>query len=911
MRSPMLVFSLVLLAACEGKGSDDSNPGTDDSSGVDDSGGKTDDSGTSAIDADKDGYDSTADCDDTNAAVNPAATEVCDEIDNNCVDGIDEGVTLPFYADGDGDTYGAGTAVNRCSAPAGFVENDDDCDDLDASAYPGGTEVCDGIDNNCADGIDEGVTSPFFADGDSDGHGAGTEVNECAAPTGYVVSSDDCDDTDANAYPGAAEVCDDIDNDCDADIDDDDSDLTDGATYYEDGDGDGYGDPGVYTTACDMPRGYVDNSDDCYDGDSLCTVYEYKYVDNDLDGYGFYSTSTCCESDYYSDLGGDCDDDNDVVYPGAAEVCDEEDNDCNGAVDGDDPGILYETWYADADVDGYGDDSTATDTCDPAPGYVMMGGDCDDAAYLVSPGRNEYCDGIDNNCTGGADETADYVDWYRDDDGDHYGQDGDMVNDCDPPAGYDLNSGDCDDTNADTNPGEEEVCGDDVDNECDGYVDNCFVDIDDAGFSLSGNTSSAQLGYTLGSGDFNGDGTDDLLAGTPYVSDYTTFTYSYGAIYLVNGATSGNITTSDADAELKGSASYTYFGSAITSGDVDGDGFDDLLAAGAWATTGQAFLFMGPLSSATTSSADATFSATSMYTSYGNGVALANLDGDTDLDTAIAEPWDSTGGMVSIYYGPVSGSVSSADLVVQPAASYTYTATVTNLGDMDGDGLDELAMASANGGGSYQGEIDVLYPGSSTGTVSASSIAVAVLTGESSSDYFGYKMAGGDYNADGYADLFATAMYNDDMVTSDRGRVYGFMGPVSGTMSASSADVMLTGDTMYGDLGTDVAVGDVSGDGAADVVIGAGYTDTYRGKVYVLSGPTTGAFELSAAALIGGADAATEYSGYVGYSVKTMGDWSGDGADEIIIGGFGIPYDDGTVINYSAGRTWVVSSDDL
>jgi hypothetical protein len=872
----LVVCALVVLSACD-KDSDDSRSGA-------------------VVDADNDGYDSTEDCAETDAAVNPGATELCDGIDNNCVDGIDEGLTTPYYADTDGDTYGAGTTVDACIAPKGYVENADDCDDATAAAYPGGTEVCDGIDNDCAGGIDDGVTTPFYADVDGDSYGAGTAIDACAPPKGFVDNADDCDDTTAAANPYGTEVCDTIDNDCDGAVDDDDSGVMGGTTFWEDADGDGYGDSHVSTTACEMPSGYADNADDCDDGDPLYTIYEDKFWDGDLDGYGaWYYEYSCHNFEYFASEGGDCDDADDRVNPGEIEVCDDVDNDCNKSVDEDDPGLVYDTWYTDADLDGYGDDSTATDTCDPAAGSVLLGGDCDDAEYLVSPGRDEYCDGVDNNCSGAADETTDYVDWYRDDDGDHYGQDDDVINDCSPPVGYDLVGGDCDDADAAANPAEEDVCGDDVDGDCDGHVDNCNFDIDDAVFSLSGNTSDTYVGWSVGSGDVDGDGTDDLLVGSPYAESYS------GAIWVVKGPASGDITIADVDATLVGGSSGLYLGSAVTAGDVDGDGYDDVL--GAAATSSKVFLFLGPVTSTTTASADVSFT-TATYTSLGSAIALADLDGDVYADTAIAEPYDSTSyGTVSIFLGPVSGT---ADLIITGSTMYDGM-VVANVGDVDGDGLDELAIAQPYGGSSDEGEILLLEPGSTTGTVTGSSIAVATLTGEASYAAFGNKMAGGDFNGDGYDDLFTAApYYYDATAPSGVGRVYGWLGPVSGAYAGSSADVMLTGDVEYGDLGFDVALGDVRGDSADEVVIGHPGADTTKGKAYLLDGPTTGAIDLSSTATLGDATDATD-GGWVGNTVGTIGDWSGDGAAEVIVSGFGMPY--GT--SRDAGRTWVVASDDL
>ncbi|MDB9961530.1 HYR domain-containing protein [Oceanihabitans sp.] len=108
-----------------------------------------------ATDADNDGFADDVDCDDSNADVYPGAPELCDGLDNNCIDGIDEGVQNTYYADTDGDGYGnPNDSVEACSAPSGFVANNTDCNDNDATINPGAIEIFDGIDNNCNGLID-------------------------------------------------------------------------------------------------------------------------------------------------------------------------------------------------------------------------------------------------------------------------------------------------------------------------------------------------------------------------------------------------------------------------------------------------------------------------------------------------------------------------------------------------------------------------------------------------------------------------------------------------------------------------------------------------------------------------------------------------------------------------------------
>ena len=145
---------------------------------------------------------------------------------------------VEYYADTDDDKYGdAGDSVMACTQPTGYELNSLDCNDADAAINPEASEVCDAVDNDCDGAIDEGVLSTFYFDGDLDAYGVGaTTTQACSLPGGFAETNDDCDDADAAINPGAVELCDGIDNDCDTVVDDD---CISASSFYRDADADG------------------------------------------------------------------------------------------------------------------------------------------------------------------------------------------------------------------------------------------------------------------------------------------------------------------------------------------------------------------------------------------------------------------------------------------------------------------------------------------------------------------------------------------------------------------------------------------------------------------------------------------------------------------------------------------------
>ena len=151
-------------------------------------------------------------------------------------------------------------SVTQCEEVSGYVDNDEDCDDNDATVNLGEIEVCDDLDNDCdgeIDGEDAAGASTWYADTDGDGFGdEDSTLDACTAPSGYVSDSTDCDDSTDDANPDEFELCDGIDNDCDGGTDE--PDAIDAPTWYDDDDGDGTATTVRPETAHTQPAGYTD-----------------------------------------------------------------------------------------------------------------------------------------------------------------------------------------------------------------------------------------------------------------------------------------------------------------------------------------------------------------------------------------------------------------------------------------------------------------------------------------------------------------------------------------------------------------------------------------------------------------------------------------------------------------------------
>ena len=760
----------------------------------------------------------------------------------------------------------------------------------------------------------------WYFDRDRDGWGddAASFVS-CLAPIGAVQRGGDCDDGEAAIHPAAAEGCDGRDQDCDGLVDEE---APGSVLWYRDGDDDGAGDPAAATASCTPLPGHSRFGVDCDDTDARVypgapEVY-YDGVDADCDPSNEFDQDGD-GVDAAVQGGQDCDDRRGAVYPGAPELCNHRDDNCDGVAD-EDGAIDGIAAFVDADADGFG--GAAVAVCTLRGGVSVVSGDCNDADARVTPVAQEtWYDGVDQDCDGWSDDDADgdgldlwthggedcddadaesgMLTWYQDVDQDGFGATETLTEVCvSPGAEWGHVDGDCDDAELAAAPGLTEVCGDGIDNDCDGGPTGCglfqTLDSDEAQGAAWGSTSSDVLGWTVDIvGDINGDGVDDLAVGVP--GKDSTASQVGGAVILSGDLSAGAVMLGT----FTGSVANGALGRSLSAaGDVDGDGFDDLLVGsplydGGGTDVGAAFLVSGPL--------QGTLSASGTLTGAAAGDALASLlDGGLDL-TADGQPdvvvgaygvdsSYSTGGAVYLFDEAWSGTVSaaSAAAVVRPvAAGWTLGLAGGMVEDLDGDGQAELVVMgstaafllagpftgdrsvadadatlsgvgsssclSVDGGGDLDGDGQAdlvvgdgcqsstfgafwVISGAPSGSSTLAAAATAVGTG-SSGAYLGRKVAiGGDVDQDGVDDLFVSA---SDALGVKTGSVYFFAGPLSGAITAGDAVGTLGGASSAMSFGAALTAGDLDQDGSIEVVVGAPYGDdgaTNGGGVYLFGG---------------------------------------------------------------------------
>jgi hypothetical protein len=701
------------------------------------------------------------DCRDSDASIFPGA--VTEAIDGECMEDVD--------GDGFGDLV----------PPEGF-DAGTDCDDTVASSYPGATEVIgDNVDSDCDGG------EICYIDADDDGwrpDSTSTIISvdsDCfdSMEATDAVDMGDCDDSSAGIHPGAVEIAaDSVDSDCDGtevcyvDADDDgarpdgtstvvsadgdcmdageavatdvvgDCDDADPSLNLDDGDGDGYstcdddcddGDATVHPGATDL----LLTDRDCVEGivDNSLTLANYTFVGEGARVYAGYSVSSA------GDVDGDSLDDILVGAPGASASAGKA-----YLILGASLGTTSEIDLSLADYSFVGEDTSVSGLSSVSSAGDVDGDGLDDI-LVGNPGTDAGKAYLILGASLGSTSTIDLS-------AADYTFVGENVND---RAGYPVSSaGDVD------GDGLDDILVGAVGNDDGGYNagkaylilgaslgSTSTIDLSDADYSFVGEESWDNAGSSVSSaGDVDGDGLDDLLVGAPSNDDGG---YQAGKVYLILGVSLGGssaIDLSTADYYFVGEAANSLAGSAVSSaGDVDGDGFGDLIVG---APSDSVSPDPGGGGGTPSPSSGSTAYRSKTYVILG-----ASLGPDSELNLSDSD------------YQFLGAEVRSDGYI---STSDSTGVSVALAGDVDGDGLSDLIIGAI---GFDRTEFAEIYPGSAYLILGASlgasseidllSLDSYTFMGENNLDEAGRSVScAGDVNGDGLDDLLVGAPFNDD-----------------------------------------------------------------------------------------------------------------------------------------------------
>ncbi|GDX80268.1 hypothetical protein LBMAG42_20790 [Deltaproteobacteria bacterium] len=539
-------------------------------------------------------------------------------------------------------------------------------------------------------------------------------------------------------------------------------------------------------------------------------------------------------------------------------------------------------WYADLDGDGFGS-AASSPVCEGPAGYVPEGGDCDDNDPLTSPN----------------------LVWFIDADGDGWGGT-ETTRSCTQPDGFAAFAGDCDDVDATVNPhahescdgrdedcsgvaddpGEAEVCSDRLDNDCDGVVASCAVSgqarLDEAPAIVHG-ADLAPLMLVAGVGDLDADGKDEVVVASSRA--HQGWESWSGLVTVWSGPVQGEATVEQSPVQIYGTDANEVLGTSAAGADIDGDGISDLAVGAAGLNT--VFLWFGAPVSGTSGGAE--IGVVASVEGFGQSLANAGDFNGDGLDDLVSGATSSAGvngnepccGAVGLILGgdPADFWV---DPIIMGDEEYSYFGEeVAGGADIDGDGLDDLAIGAPGGSGAAY-----VFLGGFTGTLHPADAAVK-FTGSG-----GYSLGSSlalfdDTDGDGFAELLLCD------VTYTKASYY--LSPLSGAASTTLADAGYGFGYAVGNAG------DVDGDGRDDVLV----TDPYAiggdgksdGAAYVFFAPLApGSLTPTDA---GGTLIGPNGGDQAGQAAGGVGDLDGDG-----FGDFYVLQQQDTVNFQNSGEGW-------
>ncbi len=405
-------------------------------------------------------------------------------------------------------------------------------------------------------------------------------------------------------------------------------------------------------------------------------------------------------------------------------------------------------------------------------------------------------------------------------------------------------------------------------------------------WTAEGNQANATFGWSVDTaGDVNGDGYSDVIISA---SSYDHGQANEGMVFIYHGSANGLSTTPDwTDEGNQVNAGFGY--SVSTAGDVNGDGYADIIIGAPFYEHGQndegkVWIYYGS-ANGLSSSPDWTAESNQEMAFFGRSVSTAgdvNGDGYTDIIIG-ANRYDHgqmDEGMVFVYYGSANGLSSTPDWTAESDQANAWLgSSVSTAGDVNGDGYADIIVSATafDHGQTNEGQV-YLYFGSASGL---SSTPAWTAEGNQENAFFGHSVStAGDVNGDGFADIVISAHQYDHGQTNE-GMVFVYYGSSAGL--SSSPDWTAEGDQANANFGVSVSTAsDVNGDGYADIIIGAFYYDhgqTDEGMAFVYYG--------SSAGLSSSPDWTAEgnqTNAELGHSVGTAGDVNGDGYADVIVG---------------------------